>query len=47
VGLLLIIVAAVFLEKRRKKKIRLAKYGSSDKRSPSKHKPKKGRRKNH
>jgi len=46
-GLLLIIVAAVFLEKRRKKKIRLAKYGPSDKRSPSKNKSKKGRRKNH
>jgi hypothetical protein len=40
-------VAAVFLEKRRKKKIRLAKYGPSDKRSPSKNKSKKARRKNH
>jgi hypothetical protein len=44
---LLIIVVAVFLEKRRKKKIRLAKYGPSDKRSPSKHKTKKARRKHH
>jgi hypothetical protein len=46
-GLLLIIVLAVFLEKRRKKKIRLAKYGPEGKHSSSKHKVKKARRKHH
>jgi hypothetical protein len=42
-GLVLFIVIAVFLEKRRKKKIRLSKYGTA----PSKHKSKKSRRKKH
>ncbi|MFT5597800.1 MAG: hypothetical protein ACI823_000875 [Chitinophagales bacterium] len=46
-GLLLIILIAIFLEKRRKKKIRLAKYGPSDNHSPSKHKVRKARRKHH
>jgi hypothetical protein len=46
-GLILIIGLAVFLEKRRKKKIRLAKYGTADKQSQSKHKAKKVRRKHH
>ncbi len=46
-GLLLIFVIAVFLEKRRKKKIRLAKYGPAHKHSPSKHKARKARRKHH
>ena len=46
-GLLLIFMIAVFLEKRRKKKIRLAKYGPTGKHSPSKHKAKKARRKHH
>lgn len=39
-GLLLIIFLAVFLEKRRKKKIRLAKYGSGEKSPSSTHKKK-------
>ena len=46
-GLILIFVIAVFLEKRRKKKIRLAKYGPAGKHSPSKRKAKKARRKHH
>ncbi len=46
-GLLLIFVITVFLEKRRKRKIRQAKYGPADKHSPSKHKARKARRKHH
>ena len=46
-GLLLIFVIAYFLEKRRKKKIRLAKYGSTGKHPASKNKVKKARRKHH
>ena len=47
VGLVLFMTILVFLEKRRKKKIRLAKYGSSEKHHPSGHKAKKARRKKH
>ena len=47
VGLVLIMTILVFLEKRRKKKIRLAKFGSSAKHHPSGHKAKKARRKKH
>ena len=46
-SLLLIIVIAIYLEKRRKKKIRLAKYSATKKHSPSRHKAKKVRRKKH
>jgi len=46
-GLFVFMLIAVFLEKQRKKKIRLAKYGSGEKHAPSKHKPKKARRKKH
>lgn len=46
-GLVLFMLIAVFLEKRRKKKIRLAKYGSGDKHSAPVHKGKKARRKKH
>ena len=46
-GLILIFFVVVFLEKRRKKKIRLAKYGTAGKQTASKHKAKKARRKNH
>jgi hypothetical protein len=46
-GLILIFVIVVFLEKSRKKKIRLAKYGTSGKHTTSKHKTKKARRKSH
>ena len=46
-GLVLIMTILVFLEKRRKKKIRLAKYGASEKHHPSGHKAKKARRKKH
>jgi hypothetical protein len=46
-SLLLIIVIAIYLEKRRKKKIRLAKYNKTKKSSPARHKAKKGRRKKH
>ena len=46
-SILLIIGIAFYLEKRRKKKIRLAKYGSTGKHSPSRHKAKKLRRKKH
>ena len=44
-GLVLIMTILGFLEKRRKKKIRLAKYGPSEKHPPSGHKAKKARRK--
>ena len=47
VGLILFIMTFVLLEKRRKKKIRLAKYGSADKQSHSAKKTKKVRRKKH
>jgi len=40
-------VIMVLLEKQRKKKVRLAKYGASEKHSPSGHKAKKARRKKH
>lgn len=46
-GLVLFMVIMVFLEKHRKKKIRLAKYGANEKHSPSGHKAKKARRKKH
>jgi hypothetical protein len=46
-GLLLFMATMVFLEKHRKKKIRLAKYGANEKHSPSGHKAKKARRKKH
>ena len=46
-GLLLFLMLMFYLEKRRKKKIRLAKYGKSDTNSPSKHKARKSRRKKH
>jgi hypothetical protein len=46
-GLFLLIMIAIFLEKRRKKKIRLAKYGSTMKQSQSTHKAKKVKRKKH
>jgi hypothetical protein len=46
-GLILICISAVFLEKRRKKKIRLAKYGATEKHSHSTQKSKKARRKKH
>ena len=44
-GLFVFMLVAVFLEKQRKKKIRLAKYGSGEKHAPSVHKVKKSRRK--
>ena len=46
-GLLLFIATLVFLEKRRKKKIRLAKYGTSETSSPPRRKAKKSRHKKH
>jgi hypothetical protein len=46
-GLLLFILLAFFLEKRRKKKLRIAKHGPKEKHSPSGHKAKKSRRKKH
>ncbi len=46
-GLLLFIGTLVFLERRRKKKIRLAKYGASETSSPPGRKAKKSRRKKH
>ena len=46
-GLLLIIVIAILLEKHRKKKIRLTKYGAASKHSLSGLKAKKTRRKRH
>ena len=46
-GLALFMVIMVLLEKHRKKKIRLAKYGANEKHSPSGHKAKKARRKKH
>ena len=46
-GLLLFVMILIYLERRRKKKIRLAKYGKSEKKSPSKHRANKSRRKKH
>ena len=46
-GLLLFMMALIYLEKRRKRKIRLAKYGTTDTHSSSRHKAKKSRRKKH
>jgi len=46
-GLLLFMLILVFLERRRKKKIRLAKYGTSETHPPSAHRAKKSRRKKH
>ena len=46
-GLLLFVMSLFYLEKRRKKKIRLAKYGKSATNHPSKHKTRKSRRKKH
>ena len=46
-GLVLFMSILVFLEKRRKKKIRLAKFGSSEKHHASGQKAKKARRKKH
>jgi hypothetical protein len=44
-GLLLFMIILIYLEKRRKKKIRLAKFGTSDSHPPSRHRAKKSRRK--
>ena len=46
-ALFLFIVSLVFLERRRKKKIRLAKYAASAASPPSSHKSKKSRRRKH
>ena len=46
-GLLLFMMTLVYLERRRKRKIRLARYGSTDTHPSSKHKTKKSRRKKH
>jgi hypothetical protein len=46
-GLLLFMVILVFLERRRKKKIRLAKFGTSETSHPPGRKVKKSRRKKH
>ena len=46
-GLVLFIMTLVYLERRRKKKIRLAKFGTSDSHPPSRHRAKKSRRKKH
>ena len=46
-GLFLFIMILVYLERRRKKKIRLAKFGTTDRHPPSKHRAKKKRRKKH
>jgi hypothetical protein len=46
-GLVLFMTIMVLLEKHRKKKIRLAKFGTHEKHSPSGHKAKKARRKKH
>lgn len=46
-GLVLFMLMAVLLEKHRKKKIRLAKYGSGEKHTASAHKGKKVRRRKH
>jgi hypothetical protein len=46
-GLLLFMMTLIYLEKRRKKKIRLAKHATNEKHSPSRHRAKKSRRKKH
>jgi hypothetical protein len=46
-GLLLFMVILIYLERRRKKKIRLAKYGTTKIHPPSGHSAKKSRRKKH
>lgn len=46
-GLLMFMMILIFLEKRRKQKIRLAKYGTAEMHPPSKHRAKKSRRKKH
>jgi len=46
-GLILFMMILVYLERRRKKKIRLAKYGPSKAHPESKHRAKKARRKKH
>ncbi|MDC1286512.1 hypothetical protein N8198_01360 [Gammaproteobacteria bacterium] len=46
-GLLLFVMTLIYLEKRRKRKVRLAKYGSTDTHRSSKRKAKKSRRKKH
>jgi hypothetical protein len=44
---LLFLMTLIYLERRRKRKIRFAKHGKSDTNSPSKHRAKKSRRKKH
>ena len=46
-GLVLFMMILVYLERRRKKKIRLAKYGAGKTHSESRHRAKKSRRKKH
>jgi hypothetical protein len=46
-GLLLFMMILIYLERRRKKRIRLAKYAKSELNSPSKHRARKSRRKKH
>lgn len=46
-GLLLFMIALVYLERRRKKKIRLAKHGTTEVHPPSRQRRKKSRRKKH
>jgi hypothetical protein len=46
-GLLLFMVTLIYLERRRKKKIRLAKHGANQTHPPSRQKAKKSRRKKH
>ena len=46
-GLLLFMVILIYLEKRRKKKIRLAMYGKTEMHPPSRQRAKKSRRKKH
>ncbi len=46
-GLLLFMMILIYLERRRKKKIRLAKFGTSETHPASKHRAKKSRRKKH
>ena len=46
-GLLLFMMTLIYLERRRKKKIRLAKHGANQTHAPSRQKAKKSRRKKH
>jgi hypothetical protein len=46
-GLLLFMIILIYLERRRKKKIKLAKHGTTEMHSPSRHRAKKARRKKH